>query len=226
MWMHNQEVNRALCGKAALRGLLPRWPSGMDTIRKFLLALTATVFLMLAASGYCQDDWLTFRNNEFKFRFIYPPDWRLATPRGPNVRASVNSKPGQQSTNCNMVVRRMPDLAAYSQKQLNSDALRNPFSKQDWLDFLSEKAADVVVIDARPAKVDNRPAHFAILEQPYETVPLKIYLRSMTFVTLSPGLFWNFTCAAGGLTSEEARSNYQYWYPTLARIMSSVVFEQ
>ena len=198
----------------------------MYTIRRFLVALTVAVLSGITVPGYCQDEWLTFRNSEFKFRFVYPPDWSLATPRGPNVRALIHSKTVQQSANCNMVVRRTPDFAAYSQKQLNSEALSSPFSKQDWIQFLGEKAADVTVIEARPTKVDNRPAHFAIFEQSYETVALKIYIRSMTFVTFSPGLFWNFTCGAGGLTSEEVKNNYQYWYPTLTRILSSVVFEQ
>lgn len=195
--------------------------------RRTWATCVVVVWSMAANPGYCQDYWLTFRIPEFKVRFIYPPDWEVGTPRGPNVRALIRTKSSEpRHANCNLVVRRTSELSAYSQKQLNDDMLANPFSKQDWLDAFGEKSNGVVVVEVRPAKVDNRPASFGVFEQTYETVTAKIYMRSMSFITVSPGLFWHFTCGAGGASNGEAKSSYQFWSPTLSRIMNSVVFEQ
>jgi hypothetical protein len=52
---------------------------------------------------------ITFRSAEFGFRFVYPPHWSQKTPTGPNVRALVDAPDG--GSNCNIVVRRVPELA-------------------------------------------------------------------------------------------------------------------
>src|SRR5262245_5336072 len=102
------------------------------------LCLLACVSLWPSAL-YAQG--LTFRNVEFRFRFVYPADWIQKTPRGPNVRALIDAPDG--ASNCNIVVRRMPELAKLSQKEIDAEALAAPMSEADWKELLGGKFPDV-----------------------------------------------------------------------------------
>lgn len=173
-----------------------------------------------------ESDWITFRNSEFRFRFIYPPDWRLATPRGANVRGSINAPQGGPFANCNIVVRNVPELSNYSQSQLNDDISQNPFTPNDWAEVLGEKFADTAILEAKPSKIDNQPAQYAVLSFTYETTQGKIWAQGMNVITLTPGKFWHYGCMAGGASPADARAGYEKFRPVLSRIMSSLVFER
>lgn len=167
--------------------------------------------------------WLTARNTEFKFRFIYPPDWKINTPRGPNVRFSV-SGPTDAGVNCNVVARRMPELARMTQRELNSE-LEKPFSPTDWKDAIGAKFPDVAVIENRLTKVDNRPVQFAVARLSYTTPSASISAQNVNIVTLSPGIFWHFACGVGASTATGASAEYVRWRPVFMQIISSFVFE-
>lgn len=177
---------------------------------------------LLSASANAQD--ATFRNTEFKFRFVYPSDWTQQTPRGPNVRALIRGPAGRMS-NCNIVVRRMPALEKLSRKELIADSFSDVWSDADWKEMLGEKFAGATIRERRLTKASNYPVQFSVVEAPYETVAAKVHVVMIQFVTMTPGIFWHFGCSAGGTTLEQARQQFQQMRPQFLSILSSFVFE-
>lgn len=198
----------------------------MSKIRlPYLLITIAAIILMHTSSSRAQD-WETFRNTEFKFRFIYPPDWQTATPRGPNVRGLIKAPQNKPIANCSTVVRYVANLSKITQKELNNDLYSETWSNQDWEEALSDKFPDTVVYETKRIRVDNQPAQLAITGHSYETSHVKVYMKSMNFVTMTPGYFWIFGCGAGGESKKEADQSFKYWEPTFNKIFSSFVFER
>jgi hypothetical protein len=175
-------------------------------------------------TGFTGPQGITFRSTEFKFRFVYPPNWIEKTPRGQNVRALLDAPDG--ASNCNIVVRRVPELARLSQKEIDAEALAAPMSDADWKELFGSQFSSLRIRERRLTKVDNQPAHFVVNEMSYTTVAASVYAVQMQFVTMTPGLFWNFGCLSGGQTPEIANSIFQKMRPTFTAIRSSFVFEQ
>ena len=146
------------------------------------------------------------------------------TPRGPNVRALVDAPDGD--SNCNVVVRRVPELGRLSQKEIDAEIFAAPMSEAEWKEQLSNKFPDVKFRERRIIKVDNQPAHFALNEMSYTTVAGSFYFEQMQFVTMTPGLFWNFGCGSGGQNSQTAHLTFQKMRQTFTAILSSFVFER
>lgn len=193
-------------------------------IAKFILISISIAFLG-TSTARAQSDWLTFRNSQYKFRFTYPSDWHISTPRGPNVRGSVTSPNTKPHANCNIVVGYVPELSRYTQAELDRDVNTAKWSKPDWEEMLSENFPDVHVFETRKIKVGNRPAQSAVAMYSYETIKAKLYGKSMFFYRMTPSLTWHFTCLAVGGTYNGAEQNFEYWKPTFLRIVSSFVFE-
>lgn len=194
-------------------------------MRIFLSAFAIVIVALTTFPISAQSDWKTLRNSEYKFRFLYPPDWTVATPRGPNVRASINAPNGPLMANCNVVILDVPQLGQHSQKELNNAISTEPFSKQDWLEMLGDKFSDIKIIESKTVKVDNQPAYFSIATFSYEVLAAKVWAQNMNLVTYRPRQTWNFTCAAGGATPEDMRKSFEHWQSILSRILSSIVFE-
>src|SRR5436190_8298636 len=95
----------------------------------------------LGPSSLQSSQGITFRSPEFRFRFVYPANWVEKTPRGANVRALIDAPDG--ASNCNIVVRRMPELARLSQKEIDAEAFAGPMSEADWKELLGSKFPDV-----------------------------------------------------------------------------------
>lgn len=79
---------------------------------------------------------------------------------------------------------------------------------------MSPKFSDAIIYEVKKVKVDNQPAQFATTLYPYETIQGKIYLKSINFITMTPGYFWHFACGAGGDSQSEAQKNFHLWEPT------------
>lgn len=193
-------------------------------IAKFFL-ISILIGLVGISTAVAQSDWVTFRNTQYKFRFIYPSDWHISTPRGYNVRGSVTSPNTKPPANCNIVVGYVPKLSRFTQAELDREVNTARWSNQDWEEILSEKFPDVHVFETRKIKVDNRPAQSTVAIYTYETIKAKLYGKSMFFYRVTPGLVWHFTCSAEGVTYREAEQNFEYWKTTFQRIVSSFVFE-
>jgi hypothetical protein len=190
----------------------------------FKCQIAVIVVLALLSPVPANAQGVTFRNTEFKFRFVYPSDWTQQTPRGPNVRALIQGPPGRMS-NCNIVVRRMPALDKLSRKEIIADSFSTTWSESDWKEMLGDKFSNAIVRERRLTKASNYPVQFSIVETPYETVAANVHAMMVQFVTMTPGIFWHFGCSAGGATSEQARQQFQQMRPQFLSILSSFVFE-
>lgn len=73
-------------------------------------SLISLLNILIVSTAGAQNDWLVFRNTQFNFRFLYPPNWHISTPRGPNVRGSVIAPNNKPFANCAIVVRQVPEL--------------------------------------------------------------------------------------------------------------------
>jgi len=130
------------------------------------------------------------------------------------------------ASNCNIVVRRMPELAKLSQKEIDAEAFVAPMSEAEWKELLGDKFPDFKIRESRLTKVDNQPAQFAVNEMSYTTVAASVYGVQMQFFTMTPGLFWNFVCGSGGQNLRTADLTFQKMRPTFTAILSSFVFER
>jgi len=119
----------------------------------------------------------------------------------------------------------MPELEKFTRQQLIEDSFATVWSEEDWRDGLGPTFADAVIRERRLTKASNYPVQFSVIEMPYETVAAKVYGVRAQFVTMTPGIFWNFGCTAGGKSLEEARRNYDVMRPQFLAILSSFVFE-
>jgi hypothetical protein len=120
----------------------------------------------------------------------------------------------------------MTQLEKFTRKQIVEDSFSTAWSEEDWKDGLGPKFADAVIRERRLAKADNYPVQFSVMDVTYETVAGKFHRVMTQFVTMTPGIFWHFSCGAGGKTVEEARRNYDVMYPQFLAVLSSFVFEE
>lgn len=195
---------------------------------KKLFALMLCSTLILITNGVlAQSEWRTFRDNNLKFRFLYPPDWIKGKPRGANVKASFFAPKGFPRANCNIVVRSISETKGMTQKQLNEEISRGgPISTADWKKMFEHKWPDVNPIHSKIVKVDNQPAYLGVVELSHETLDREIFMKNMSLMAFTPGYAFTFTCVAKGATIEESRKSFNYWQSTLQRIMGSLVFER
>jgi len=188
----------------------------------FYTAVVLAYWMMVWPSALGADR-TTFRNSEFKFRFVYPSAWQQKTPRGPNVRALIDAPDGMSS--CVMVVRREANLAKLSQGEIEADLFAAPMSETDWKALFGNKYRDVKILVWGLTKADRQPAQFAITELSDTTDASTIHSVAMQFTTVTPGLFWHFGCMSGGLSAEAAEAAFERMQPTLNAILSSFAFE-
>ena len=176
------------------------------TTRRIFHFCTAVVFAywMIVWPSALGADRTTFRNSEFKFRFVYPSAWQQKTPRGPNVRALIDAPDGMSS--CVIVVRREADLAKLSQREIDADLFAAPMSETDWKELFGNKYRDVKILVWGLTKVDNQPAQFAITEFSDTAAASTVHSVAMQFTTMTPGLFWHFGCMSGGSSARSRRS--------------------
>jgi len=200
-----------------------RWTARHMYLWRLLTLLLLSVLGLPAALA--QTEWLLFRAQDPQFRFVYPPDWRLGKPRGPNVRATLFPPQGAPSANCNIIVRREPELAKSGQSQLNQMIQSSQLGKDDWAQMLGGRWPDLTVVQSTHTKVHNQPAYLGVLEFSHETVDRKTFIRGMQLATFTPGYVWHFSCAGRGPTPQDARRSYQSWEPTFRRMLGSLVFE-
>ena len=189
------------------------------------LVLLIIFAVLLSHEAFTQNRWLTYRNNDYKFRFLYPSDWQIGTPRGSNIQASLFSPAGSPMANCNLLVLSIPEFKSKSQNDLNHNIQSNPLKENDWVNMLVNKWPDVKVLETSITKVDNQPAYIAFIEYSNKTVDRKRYIHGSILSTFTRGYMWQFTCGGKGIDMASARHSSKSWHSTFQRIMGSLVFE-
>jgi len=195
--------------------------------KKLFVLMLCSALILITNGVLAQNKWRTFRDNNLKFRFLYPPDWITGKPRGANVKASFFAPIGFPRANCNIVVRSVPETTGLTQKQLNGEISRGgPIPTADLKKMFEHKWPEVNPINSRIVKVDNQPAYLSVVELCHETLDRKTFAKNMVLMTFTPGYVWVFTCVAKGATIEKSRISFKYWQSTFQRIMGSLVFER
>jgi hypothetical protein len=192
-----------------------------------IIFLICLISLCIIDSAFGQNEWNTFRDNNQKFRLLYPSDWIKGTPRGANVKLSLFAPQGFPRANFNIVVRSFPDIAGMPQKQLDEEiSAGGPFSAADWKEMIGGEWPEMNLLETKLVKVDNQLAYFGFMEFRHETLDRNTYLKYMLLMTFTPGKSWFLTCSAKGSTKEESGRSFNHWESTFQRMMGSLVFER
>lgn len=192
-------------------------------IQIFILLI---VYFMIIPVAQAENKWLMFRNTQFKFRFLYPFDWKITPAQDPLIRVLIQSSIDKGPAFCSLSIEDFPATSQSTQKEINNDIHSRAWSEEDWKSLYAEKFPDIIAYETKKVKIDNQPAQFAVVTMSYENIFGKGYVKCMTFVTATPGLFWHFSCGAWGETQTEAQRNFQRWEITFEGILSSFVFKQ
>ena len=166
-------------------------------MRSAIVFVALSICAYFVLSVFAETDWVTFRDKETHFRFLYPPDWTLGKPRGANVRATLFSQSNTLRADCTMVVRSIPELESQTQAYLNQLIERSPLSEAEWSELM-EGWPDFHLIESRLAKVDNQSAYYGIFEVSHESLDRKTYMKIATLATFTPGHMYMFSCAGKG----------------------------
>lgn len=186
------------------------------------------LFMALGTSASsAQSDWKTYRNADVQFRFLYPPDWIIGTPRGPDVRVTLFPPSDSPRANCNVVVKDVPETKSMSQASLNSEVSSMALTEEIWEQMMGmrSKWPDSRLVEFRRVMVDNQPALLSVTEHSHQTVDRNTYIKSSMLVTFTPGSMLFVGCAGKGDTLTQARKSFDHWEQTFQRMQGSLVFE-
>lgn len=179
-----------------------------------LVASVIAVLSMVAMPAWADD--LLFRDEQYKFRFLYPDSWAQVQARGKNVRASITNDGGRGLANCNVVVRRVPEVEHLSRAEIESQTV-GMFTRE----FMEETvggSSGAEVIQTSEDKLDNRPAGFALVNFTYQTAGIRIDATNIITVTVTRLGMYVITCGA-------VRDQFDRVRPELMKIITSFVFE-
>lgn len=183
----------------------------MVEIRKVLCALLFLIFLCsqnVFAQNLVTSNWLTYRNQEYKFRFIYPSDWIIKQGRGPNVKALVSNNQANNA-NCNVVVK-TEDALAFLDDKLFLDMNEN--------DIKEMAPEGFTYLSGGHTHVDNKNAVYMYVSGEYKAFDVSVSMKQIMVSTLVEGKMYLLTCGA-------VADSFQEYEPLLKQIIRSWVFE-
>jgi hypothetical protein len=166
--------------------------------------------------------WPVYRDDELGYRISYPPDWKAAPTKGPNVRLSV--VPPNPPGNCNLVVTRKPELAAMDQSALNAEARALGLGREDWASYVGVPLAKIRVSESRQAKVNDIAAIVAVLETDLENLQGAFMRKQLVALMLSRGAVWTLNCGATDGNPVNVRSRYAALSPVFSKVLGSFAF--
>jgi hypothetical protein len=62
-------------------------------------------------------------------------------------------------------------------------------SNSDWMKILKGLYTNPKILETRSAKIDNKPAQFAVSEGTYETISAKVHMIMAHAITIQGGVF-------------------------------------
>lgn len=192
------------------------------------LKVIAVIALVYPVAVFAQNQninpnlWQTTINKEFGFRISYPNDWKITSPKGPNIRISVS--PASGPGNCNVVARPVADLKTMSQQQLNEEVEAMALDDASWSEYLGIPQSQLSMIERRRAKIGNTTAIFGSFEASFETLEGRYFGKKAVAMTFTPGLLWTITCGVSTYKVQDGRQRYDELQPYLKKIMGSFTF--
>lgn len=182
----------------------------------------------LSALGQATTDnsnlWPVHRDTQAMFRISYPADWVIVPPKGRNVRFSVNPPDG--AGNCNVVLRKNPELRTMTQEEINKEIVQLPQDAACWAEYAGLPASNVRVIESRISKIGNIPALLGVLETKLENLEGKFTRYQIVAVTFRPGEIWILNCGASSFRADEARDRFNVLKRRFDKMLGSFMFLQ
>lgn len=179
-----------------------------------LAASVIAVLSMVAMPAWADE--LLFRDEQYLFRFLYPDSWAQVQARGENVRASVSNDGGRGLANCNVVVRRVPEVELLTRAEIEAQTV-GMFTRE-FMEEIVQSTFEAEVIQTSEDKLDNRPAGFALVNLTYQTAGIRIDATNIVAVTITRLGIFIITCGA-------VRDQFERVRPELMKIITSFVFE-
>ncbi len=180
----------------------------------------AFVLSQLTASN--SNYWPVFRDDKTGFRISYPPSWIVTTPKGKNVKFSVNPPGGPG--NCNVVAYRNTEISNENQANLNQLIESLPQDGASWADYVSLPVSQVRVISTGTARIIDIPALLGVVEINLENIEGKYMRKQKIVLTFTPGLVWSLNCGATSFNINEVRDRFDALESNFNKIFSSFVF--
>ena len=166
--------------------------------------------------------WPVHQDVELGYRISYPPDWKAAPTKGPNVRFSV--VPPNPPGNCNLVVTRKPELAAMDQSALNAEVRALGLGREDWASYVGAPLAKVRVSESRQANVNDISAIVGVLETDLENLQGAFMRKQLVALMLSRGAVWTLNCGTTDGSPVKVRNRYDALSPVFSKILGSFAF--
>lgn len=232
----NKQLQRTVTryrGRAAaeLRRLGPTTrPTPAMRLEKRLHTVVAIAAFALPVQAFSTDMndqqnsnlWPIHRDAELGYRISYPPNWKIAPAKGPNVRFSVvpPSPPG----NCNLVVAPKPELAAMNQTELNAEVHALGLGREDWAGYVGMPLTRVRVIESRRASVTDIAAIVGVLETDLENLQGAFMRKQLVALMFSRGAVWTLNCGASDGSQVIVRSRYDALATIFSKMLGSFAF--
>jgi hypothetical protein len=180
-----------------------------------------TIFLVGATPLHAADGTQMYRDREYGFSFEYPSTWSAQPGIGKNTRVVLTAPSTLPEANCNVVVRHVPSIANKTQIELNRGLDGKEFERDYWLRDMPKNTR---VFDSKKHSLGKQVARSAVLHMSVSVQGITQYGTQLHLITLRPGLFFGFTCGAGGDTAAEATAGFTYWKTTFSTIVFSLRF--
>ncbi len=166
--------------------------------------------------------WVVYRDTELGYRISYPPDWKAAPKKGPNIRFSV--VPPNAPGNCNLVVTRKSELAAMDQAALNAEVQALGLGREDWASYVGVPFTKVRVSESRQASVNDIAAIVGVLETDLENLQGAFMRKQLVALMLIRGAVWTLNCGASDRNPVNVRSRYDALSPIFSKVLGSFAF--
>lgn len=152
-----------------------------------------------------------YSDKEYRFSFKYPAAWVVQAPTTPNTKAKVVSPSSALTAECAVTVKRMSQLDALNQADLDQALLQSPPDREQYQTTLMQGFSDVSVIAVSQGRLGSRIAHMVRARYSVRDASEKNYLSVRMAKAFSPGLSWGLICGGQGTSPDEAERAYEYW---------------
>ncbi len=165
-----------------------------------------------------------YSNKEHRFSFKYPAAWVVQAPTTPNTKAKVVSPSSALTAECAVTVKKMSQLNAINQADLDQALLQSPPDREQYQTTLMQGFSDVSVIAVSQGRLGSRIAHMVRARYSVRNESAKVFVSGRMAKAFSPGLSWVLTCGGQGTSPDEAERAYEYWQSAINNTFISFRF--
>ena len=192
----------------------------------FLLALLVGLQSAAIAADVQRDvtdsnHWPVHRDTETGFRISHPPDWKIASPKGSNVRFSAY--PPAPPGNCNVVASKKPELDALDQAALNAEVQSFGVGANDWASYVGTSPSALRLLDVRRTSIGGVAAIVGVIETDLQNLQGAFMRKQMVALLLHRGAVWTLNCGASDGNPALVRARYAALSSIFSKMFGSFV---